>query len=224
VLAANDASLGAMAERFFGAGKGITDLIYLNGGASGIGGGLIVGGAPAGGIAGYAGELGHTRVSDSLRVDSAGLRGTLEAEVTRRELLEVLGLAGADADELEQALLASTAPEVRAEVDRQIDHLAVALGGAINILNPQLVVLGGFLAALLAVDPDRLRTGVAAHSLGAAFGTVRLSAAELGSNLLMIGAAELAFEGLLDDPAGLPPIAPSDALAAADAPSGPAPA
>ncbi|MGY4859345.1 ROK family protein [Cryobacterium sp. AP23] len=221
VLAANDASLGAMAERFFGAGKGMTDLIYLNGGASGIGGGMIVGGAPAGGIAGYAGEFGHTRVSDSERVDSAGLRGTLEAEVTRRELLEVLGLAGADADELEQALLASTSPMVRAEVDRQIDHLAVALAGAINILNPQLVVLGGFLAALLAVDADRLRAGVAAHSLDAAFGTVRLSAAELGSNLLMIGAAELAFEGLLDDPAALsaghpsvPPAAPSTTMPA----------
>jgi predicted NBD/HSP70 family sugar kinase len=209
VLAANDASLGAMAERFFGAGKGITDLIYLNGGASGIGGGMIVGGAAAGGIGGYAGEFGHTRVSASDRVDSAGLRGTLEAEVTRRELLDVLGLDGADADELEQALLASAAPEVRAEVNRQIDHLAVALAGAINILNPQLVVLGGFLAALLAVDADRLRAGVASHSLSAAFGTVRLSAAELGSNLLMIGAAELAFEGLLDDPAALPPLAPA---------------
>ena len=213
VLAANDASLGAMAERFFGAGQGITDLIYLNGGASGIGGGMIVGGQAAGGIAGYAGEFGHTRVSDSDRVDSAGLRGTLEAEVTRRELLEVLGLAGADADELEQALVASESEVVRAEVNRQIDHLAVALGGAINILNPQLVVLGGFLAALLAVDADRLRAGVAAHSLGSAFGTVRLSAAELGSNLLMIGAAELAFEGLLDDPAGLPVVGPATAAA-----------
>jgi predicted NBD/HSP70 family sugar kinase len=211
VLAANDASLGAMAERFFGAGKGITDLIYLNGGASGIGGGMIVGGVPAGGVAGYAGEFGHTRVSGSDRVDSAGIRGTLEAEVTRRELLEALGLAAADADELEQALLASTAPHVRAEVNRQIDHLAVALAGAINILNPQLVVLGGFLAALLAVDPDRLRSGVAELSLGSAFGSVRLSAAELGSNLLMIGAAELAFEGLLDDPAGLPGAAGADA-------------
>ena len=42
------------------------------------------------------------------------------------------------------------------------------------------------------------------RSLGSSFESVQLSAAELGSNLLMIGAAELAFEGLLDDPAGLP--------------------
>ena len=53
---------------------------------------------------------------------------------------------------------------------------------------------------------------------GSVVGTVRLSAAELGSNLLMIGAAELAFEGLLDDPAGLPPL--GSAVLTADAPSG----
>ncbi|TFD79872.1 ROK family transcriptional regulator [Cryobacterium fucosi] len=204
VFAANDASLGALAEQYFGAGKGITDLIYLNGGASGIGGGMIVGGNPVGGIAGYAGEFGHTRVSGGSRTDSAGITGTLEAEVTREELLGVLGLESADADELEQALLASDSPQVRDEVNRQLDFLAVALAGAINILNPQLVVLGGFLAALFAVDPDRLRAAVASMTLVSSFGSVRVSAAELGSNLLMIGAAELAFEGLLDDPSGVP--------------------
>ena len=84
----------------------------------------------------------------------------------------------------------------------QPDYLAVALAGAINILNPQLVVLGGFLASLLAVDPERLRTAVSSMALGASFGSVRVSAAQLGSNLLMIGAAERAFERLLDDPSG----------------------
>ena len=191
-----------MAERYFGAGKGLTDLIYLNGGASGIGCGMIVGGTVVGGVAGYAGEFGHTRVSGSDRTDSAGITGTLEAEVTRKGLLDALGLASADADELEQALLAADSPVVRAEVNRQLDYLAVALAGAINILNPQLVVLCGFLASLLAVDPERLRTAVSSMALGASFGSVRVSAAQLGSNLLMIGAAERAFERLLDDPSG----------------------
>jgi predicted NBD/HSP70 family sugar kinase len=202
VFAANDASLGVMAERYFGAGEGMTDLIYLNGGASGIGGGLIVGGVAVGGIGGYAGEFGHTRVSASTQTDSAGFPGTLEAEVTRRRLLDVLDLTEADADELERALLASTSPRVRAEVNRQIDYLAVALAGAVNILNPQLIVLGGFLASLHAVDPDRLRAAMVALSLGASADTVAVSASRLGHNLLMIGAGELAFEGLLADPAG----------------------
>lgn len=203
VRAANDANLGVTAERYFGAARGMSDVIYLNGGSSGIGSGLVVGGRPAGGIAGYAGELGHTRVSAGSQVDSAGIPGTLEAEVTRRDLLEVLGLRQADADQLERALLASPDPRVRAEVERQLDCLAVALAGIVNILNPQLVVLGGFLAVLQAVDPGRLEAGMRALSLAATVEGVRVCAAELGSDLLMIGAAELAFTDLLDDPAGV---------------------
>lgn len=202
VVAANDASLGVTAERYFGAGQGMSDLIYLNGGSSGIGGGLVVGGVAAGGRAGYAGKFGHTRVSAGERTDSAGIAGTLEAEVTRGLLLEVLGLPAGetDADTLERALLASDALAVRAEVNRQLDFLAVALAGAINTLNPQLIVLGGFLGALYAVDPGRLTRAVSALTLGAAFDDVQIGPALLGSNLLLIGAAELAFEALLLDP------------------------
>ena len=202
VHAANDASLGVSAERYFGSGRGVDDLVYLNGGASGIGGGLVVGGRPARGVAGFAGEFGHIRVSGSEQTDSAGIPGTLEAEVRRSALLAVLGLERADADELEHALLASRAPAVRAEVNRQLDALAVALAGAVNLLNPALVVLGGFLAALYAVDSERLRAEVARLSLAAPNASVRVCAAALGSDLLIIGAAELAYEALLEDPAG----------------------
>lgn len=205
VSAANDANLGVTAERYFGAARGMTDVVYLNGGSSGIGSGLIVGGRPAGGIAGYAGELGHTRVSAGSARDSAGLAGTLEAEVTRHALLEALDLRQADADQLERTLLASDSPRVAAVARQQLDFLAVALAGAINILNPQLVVLGGFLAALQRVDPARLEAGIRALALPATFEGVRVSAAELGSDLLMIGGAELAFEELLADPAGIAP-------------------
>ncbi|MEO6309522.1 MAG: ROK family transcriptional regulator [Leifsonia sp.] len=211
VVAGNDASLGVLAERYFGVGIGLTDLIYLNGGASGIGGGLIVGGAAVGGANGFAGEFGHTSVGRTGRTDSAGISGTLEAEVTRRDLLRVLGLPSeTDADELEHALLTSTSPSAREEVNRQQDVLAVALAGAVNILNPELIVLGGFLAALFAVDPERLRRAVAARALPDSFGGVQISGALLGSNLLMIGAAEIAFERLLDDPGGFAESSPAE--------------
>ena len=78
--------------------------------------------------------------------------------------------------------------------------MAVALAGAVNILNPELIVLGGFLAALYVVDPGRLTRAVAALTLGTAFDEVQIAPALLGSNLLLIGAAELAFETLLLDP------------------------
>jgi predicted NBD/HSP70 family sugar kinase len=73
VVAANDASLVALAESTFGAGRDVTDLIYINGGASGIGGGVISGGVSLVGIAGYAGEFGHTLVNSAGVICSCGL-------------------------------------------------------------------------------------------------------------------------------------------------------
>lgn len=203
VWVANDAGLGALAERDFGAGRGRQHFIYLNGGASGIGGGLVAGGELLAGASGYGGELGHVRVSSSAAVDSAGIAGTLEAEVTRAELLDVLGLAKVDPETFERALLADRSPAVRTIVHRQLGHLGTALAAAINLLNPQVIALGGFLAALLAYDPERLHAAVAAAALPPSFDGVRITATEVGANLLMLGAAQLAFRPLLADPASI---------------------
>lgn len=201
VRVANDAALGAIAEHQFGAGRGSDHLIYLNGGASGIGGGVISAGIPLGGASGYAGELGHIRVSSSSAIDSARIAGTLEAEVTRAELLESLGLSRAEPGQFEDTLLANRSARVGSVVERQLEHLASALAAAINVFNPQVIVLGGFLAVLQAYDPEHLRRAVAASTLPPALESVRITAAELGADLLMVGAAGLAFEPLLLDPA-----------------------
>ena len=203
VQVANDAALGALAEHEFGTGRHKDHLIYLNGGASGIGGGVISDGSPLGGTSGYAGELGHIRVSSSGRVDSAGIAGTLEAEVSRADLLEALGLARAEPGQFEEALLADRSPRVSAVVERQLDHLGSALAAAINVLNPQVVALGGFLATLQAYDLDRLARAVARSTLAPSLEGVRITAAELGADLLMVGAAGLAFRPLLADPASI---------------------
>lgn len=202
--AANDASLGATAELYFGAGRGARDLVYVNGGASGIGAGVIVGGEPLTGISGYAGELGHTLVnSDGVRCH-CGAIGCFETEVNQASLLGVLGLATADSDELDRALAASVDdPLVSAEVDRQLRFLAVALRNATNVFNPELIVLGGFLGSLFQLAPERLSALVAAQALRASGEALAIARAELGSRILMIGAAELAFTALLADPAGV---------------------
>ncbi|WP_294178160.1 ROK family protein [uncultured Schumannella sp.] len=197
----NDASLGALAERIFGAGRGVEELVYLNGGASGIGGGVIVHGHLLGGAHGYAGEFGQNRPGLVDAADRVTEHGTLEDEVSRARLLAVLGLAGADEPQLERALLASTDEGVRAEIARQQRVLAVALSNAINVMNPELVVLGGFLASLLACDPAGFERAVEASTVPAAFEGVRIQPAGLGEDRLLIGAAELAWQPILDDPA-----------------------
>ncbi|SMQ73612.1 Sugar kinase of the NBD/HSP70 family, may contain an N-terminal HTH domain [Plantibacter sp. VKM Ac-1784] len=197
VFAANDASLGARAERTFGAGRGIDDLVYLNGGASGIGGGIIAGGRPVGGARGYAGEFGHTSAT------AAG--NALEDAVRRSELLRVAGLAAGDDAVLEAALAEGIAADpagvMREEVVRQARTLGRALAGTVNILDPELVVLGGHLGIVLELASEELHDAVRERALVPPFEDVTIVRAELGQDLLLIGAAELAFDRLIADPA-----------------------
>ena len=196
----NDASLGAMAEHLFGAGRGVDDIIYLNGGASGIGGGLIVHGLAVGGAGGYAGEFGQNRPGIASADDRRVPGGVLEDEVSRARLLEVAGLAAADEPTLAAALAASDSPDVAAELARQRRILSTALANAVNVLNPSLVVLGGFLATVAGSDPDALASAVAEQAMPAAAEDLDLRVAALGEDRLAIGAAELAFQALLEDP------------------------
>ena len=71
VLVSNDATLGATAESVFGAARGFSDAVYLNGGSSGIGGGIIANGAPLRGVDGFAGEFGHTHAGPDDKTDAA---------------------------------------------------------------------------------------------------------------------------------------------------------
>lgn len=196
----NDASLGAHAEHLFGAGRGVDDLVYLNGGASGIGGGLIVHGQLVGGTGGYAGEFGQNRPGIASPDDRRAEHGVLEDEVSRARLLEVVGLAVADEPTLAAALAASDVPAVARELARQRRILSTALSNAINVLNPSLVVLGGFLATVAERDLEGLWQAVEAQTLAAAFEMVELRVAALGEDRLLIGAAEAALAPLLADP------------------------
>ncbi len=202
-FADNDATAGAHAEWLFGAGRDVDELIYLNGGASGIGGGAVVRGLPLGGAHGYAGEFGQNRPGVRDIGDRATTNGTLEDEVSRARLLSAVGIDAADEPTLQAALLASDDVRVGAEIDRQQRILAVALANAINVFNPELVVLGGFLATLLEWRAPALERAIEASTLQAAWEGVSVRAAALGEDRLLIGAGELAFAPVLRDPASV---------------------
>jgi len=200
VTAANDASLGAVAELQFGGGQGCLDLVYLNGGPSGIGGGVAGGGALRTGRNGYAGELGHTLVRTDGADCHCGGSGCLETEVSLARLQELVGLEGADLDEVNRALREGDPAVIMPEIHRQLDYLAITLRNAVNAFNPERIILGGFLASLYSMDPQYLVSQVRARALHGPGEVVEISEAVLGSNILMIGAAELAFTRLLADP------------------------
>ena len=113
-------------------------------------------------------------------------------------------MVGLDADShvsLAAALASAVDPLVTAEVDRQLALLTVALHNAVNMLNPRLILLGGFLAALQSAAPQRLADFGVNRPLAASWESLEIRPAQLGADLLMIGAAELAFEPLFADPA-----------------------
>ncbi|MGA1838794.1 ROK family protein [Herbiconiux sp. 11R-BC] len=212
VRVANDAAAGALGEGRFGVGAGARELVYLNGGASGIGGGVIARGALLGGLDGFAGEIGHTFVGGQMLPCHCGAIGCLETEVTRAALLELLDLPTERVVELDARLAARLAggaggpdggaSRLRALLDRQLDHLAVAVRNCINVFDPELVVLGGFLGSLYSADPKRLERAVARSSIRSGRENARMLRSSLGDDILLIGAAELAFAAVLADPAG----------------------
>ena len=199
----NDAAMGVLAEHLFGVAQGIDDIVYLNGGASGIGGGLIVQGIPIAGASGYSGEFGQNRPGIASPADRRAEDGVLEDEVSRARLLAVLGRANVDEPTLAELLRTATSPDVRAEISRQRRILSTALANAVNVLNPAVVVLGGFLGMLAADDLDGLRRAVVAQTMHANGESLEICPAALGEDRLLIGAAEAALADLLRDPAGV---------------------
>ena len=198
----NDASFVARAELLFGAARDHRDIVYLNGGASGIGGALILHGQLIGGVGGYAGEWGQTAASVADAADRRAEGGVLEDEVNRQRLVVAVGLEAADDVTLQAALTRADDERARGEVRRQRRILAATLGNAVNVLNPSMIVLGGFLGILRDVDAAAFDDEVRHRALAAAAEGVELSTAALGADRVLIGAADAAFERLLSDPLG----------------------
>ena len=195
----NDATLGTLAEHLFGAARGVDDVVYLNGGASGIGGGLVVHGMPVSGAGGYAGEFGQSRPGIASAADRRADHGVLEDEVSRARLLAAVDLPSADEPTLAAALAAAGAAAAD-EVARQRRILSTALANAVNVLNPSVVVLGGFLATIAEVDIAGLTALVREQAMAAGGDELEIRVASLAEDRLLIGAAEAAFGELLRDP------------------------
>jgi predicted NBD/HSP70 family sugar kinase len=200
----NDANLAALAEHRHGAGPKSRHLLYVTTGHRGVGGALVLDGRLHTGSGGLALEVGHLTVDPGGRPCRCGSRGCLDVEADPLAFLEAAGRApGPQFSLLHQAarlLREEYADEgVARAAGLLADRLGLGLAGLVNILNPDRIVLGGLHAALLTADPDRLHSAVARRSLwgrGVALLPSGLDHAGL------VGAAEAAWQPVLDDPLG----------------------
>jgi len=194
----NEADLGARAEHLRGAGAGATDMVYLSG-QVGVGGGIILGGRPLTGAGGYAGELGHMVVNPTGRRCRCGRSGCWETEIGEDAVLRATGSGpGRSLAEVFAAQRAGDA-DVQAGLREIGRWLGSGLANIVNLFNPELILFGGLAADLFRVLEPEVRASLDG-TLHAPRAQVRLELPGLGTDSNLVGAAELAFAPLLNDP------------------------
>ncbi|WP_331768284.1 ROK family transcriptional regulator [Embleya sp. NBC_00896] len=202
----NEANLGALAELWDD--PDATDFVYVSAQA-GIGAAVVADGRLFRGARGFAGELGHVPVYPDGPACPCGARGCLEQYAGEAAVLAAAGLADAPdsaacpGDPI--ALLARHAsdgdPAVRAALDRAGSALGTALAGAINLIDPAGVVLGGAVTELGEWLLPAMRRELAARVTVRPWPPEALTASRLGRRAPLLGAAGATIRRIIDDPA-----------------------
>ena len=204
----NGAKAMAQAEMWFGAGRGVEHLAVVLVG-TGIGAGIIANGSLYRGATNSAGEWGHTTLQLDGRLCRCGSRGCLEAYAGASGILECVREAApnhpilAIADE-EQAIAAlveayqagdTVAREALSQTTR---YLGAGVANIINLFNPQLIVLGGWVGMQIGplILPE-LRATVERYALQVPLGATRIDMCQLGQDAVTQGAATLALDQFL---------------------------
>ncbi|GAA4603539.1 ROK family transcriptional regulator [Actinoallomurus liliacearum] len=187
---ANDANAGALAERMYGAARNVDDMIYIRLSA-GIGAGIISGGRHLRGAGGLAGEIGHIRATPEGRVCRCGNRGCLEtvaSPIAIARLLETSWGYPVAVSDLLPLIKNGDRGAVRALEDAA-EEIGRVLANLVTMLNPELIVVGGDLAAA----GDRLfqpmTRAIRRYALAPAAESVRVTGGRLGDHAEVRGAA-----------------------------------
>ena len=191
----NDATAAAAGEHRYGAGRGTRTMVYLTI-STGVGGGVIIDGKLHRGPSGNAGELGHVTVDWHGRVcRGCGRRGCLEAYASGTSIAEradEAGMHGASAADVAQAARAGNVVAARVW-DETCDALAGAITSIANLLEPEIVVLGGGVVRTGDQLLAPVRARVAEQMIGP---PVSIVAAKAGDAVGVVGAAAVAYERL----------------------------
>jgi glucokinase len=210
-LLRNDVRVGGYGEFRLGAGRGYKDVLVAFVG-TGIGGCYIVDGKILDGSTGNAGEIGHVVVKAKGPMCGCGRRGCLEAVASRSAIARRVRKAAKRGEEsvlaakvekksaklksgdLASAVLAGDPVALR-EVDRAAYFLGLGLGGLVNLLGPEIVVIGGGVTeALGLVFLDLVRASARQQILVDPHEKIKIEPAALGDDAGILGAALLAQE------------------------------
>ncbi len=201
----NDANAAAIGEHWVGGAAGKANVVCITLG-TGVGGAIIMNNEVWRGSNGAGGEIGHITVVENGRMCGCGAPGCLEAyasataiaEQAREQLQDgrkslLTEMAGDNPERIDAAMVARAAARGD-DMARQVMHrsatlLGMAVSSLTNLLNPELIVIGGGVikAGDLIFDPIRAEVARRAYKWSASI--LRIVPAELGDDAGIIGAA-----------------------------------
>lgn len=194
----NDANLAALAEYKLGAARGAMNAVCVTLG-TGVGGGLIFGGKLYRGSTFAAGELGHMPINENGPRCNCGGIACIEAYIGNLRIMrQARGLFKRGITLEELSLLAKKKNKKALKVWGVAGkRLGVALSGAVNLLNPDVIVIGGGVADAGRALFDRVAETVRTQAMSVQAKHVRIVKAKLGKDAGLFGAAILAKEGIV---------------------------
>lgn len=212
VIVENDANCAALGEWWTGAGKDVSSLVMITLG-TGVGGGIILGGRLWSGADGMGGEAGHMTIYPDGALCNCGNYGCLEsyasATAVRRMVREALAepgvetvlgdmIPGSDPDDIPEVVMSAALKGDAASIDIW-ERFGVALGigmaSLVNILNVEMIVLGGGVARAWDMFIEPARAELKKRGLRAPAERVVIERARLNGDEGMLGAAYLALGG-----------------------------
>jgi glucokinase len=207
VVIENDATAAAIGEHWQGSSKSVENSIFVTLG-TGIGGGLILDGRPFRGADGTAGEIGHICVEPEGWECGCGSRGCVEQYasataivrtagelLTRNSSSSLASLPKLTSKDVYSAAMAGD--QVGLETYRLMGRkLGLALSDLVDILNPELIVIGGGVAAGWDAFIGHVEAEIKTRAFKHPAETVQLVRASLGNSAGILGAARVILDAV----------------------------
>jgi predicted NBD/HSP70 family sugar kinase len=201
VVLDNDVNALAVAEHWFGAGRGVADFLALSIGR-GVGLGMILNGRLYRGSAGGAGEFGHTVAEPDGPLCACGKRGCLEALISDGALAQRASTLLGRHISIEEAVRLGMQgePEIEKMFAQAARILGMAVANLVNILNPALIIVGGEGMRAGSLIMSHFRPALLEHSFGSLANDVRIVSEPWGDDAWARGAASLLLSEVFQPP------------------------
>ncbi|GAM10044.1 glucokinase [Geobacter sp. OR-1] len=198
VVTVNDANAAAFGEYRFGAGRSLRTFIMITIG-TGIGGGIILDGRLWSGADGFAGEFGHLTVVPGGRGCPCGNNGCVERYASATAILATAreqGMLSSPDASVETLAAMSAAGDLMATklFEDAGRYLGSAAAAAVNLLNPEAIIIGGGVAASFGIMREAMSTELCLRAYRPSVARLKILRGDLHDDAGVLGAAAVAFD------------------------------